>query len=48
MTKEQLDALIEFVRDMAYAAVNDPTSESRIAREAEQRIRAAFEPERST
>lgn len=47
MTKDQLDALIEFVRDIANTAVNDPLGEAGAMYQAEKRLRAAFtvEPE---
>lgn len=43
MTQEQLDALVNYVREVAYVAVNDPTGSTRIEQEAEKRMRAAFE-----
>ncbi len=43
MTKEQLNALIDFIRNIASTAISDPTCESGTAYQAEKQLRKAFE-----
>lgn len=45
MRENQLDALVAFVRDIAYEAVHDPTNSSGIGNAAEKKLRAAFRVE---